>query len=147
MTTPKYFAVPDPLDPDLITYWRRSAEGQLRPWPPKAKYRPLYPRDVPAELSPVERRAFLDAYREQLLKAYVEIRNTIEADPDTAAARFAAFHSRCCNCGKALTDDQSKVYGIGPDCRDGMSPEVLAPFVALIGRAHAKHLQREGDSA
>lgn len=143
-TTPKYFAVPDPLDPDRITYWYRPTRGQykgrLRPWPPHTGYHPLYTRDMPAGLSHSERRGFIAAHWDRMANAYAEIKNTVEADPDTAAATFAAFHTRCCRCGKALTDERSKTYGIGPECRVGMTTEVLAVFVDLVGRAHAKHI-------
>lgn len=33
---------------------------------------------------------------------------------------------RCCVCGRVLRDELSVLYGIGPDCRAGLSPADLA---------------------
>jgi hypothetical protein len=38
-------------------------------------------------------------------------------------------------------NDLSKVYGIGPECRKGMSAEVLANYYRPeVGRMHAEHV-------
>jgi hypothetical protein len=40
-----------------------------------------------------------------------------------------------------LSDDHSKVYGIGPECRSGLSTEQLALYYTpRLGRAHAEYL-------
>lgn len=33
-----------------------------------------------------------------------------------------------------------KVYGIGPECRSGLTAEHLALYYARLGQAHAEHL-------
>jgi hypothetical protein len=54
--------------------------------------------------------AFSETLTQPYRKAIVE---AILEDPVAADHRFADFNTRCC-CGKRLTDDLSKVYGIGP---------------------------------
>ena len=60
----------------------------------------------------------------------------VDADLEAAATRFAVFRSRRCCCGKVLSDERSKVYGIGPECRRGISPDTLRRFVDAVARAH-----------
>jgi hypothetical protein len=53
-----------------------------------------------------------------------EIGHLIAADPERARQEFSRFTGRCYVCGRLLTDPDSKVRGIGPDCwralgRDG----------------------------
>jgi hypothetical protein len=134
----RYYAVPDPTDPTQITYWR-AADHVLKPWPGKARYGSrLLHRDVPAGLHGQQRSAWVrDWYRTTRAPWDAAVRVAIETDPVTHGRRFAEFTSRCCYCGKTLTDQRSKVYGIGPDCRRGMSTEMLARFAPTMGRAHA----------
>jgi hypothetical protein len=40
----------------------------------------------------------------------------IAADPYTSKIRYGQEMGVCCNCGKKLTDDRSRWYGIGPEC-------------------------------
>ena len=147
---PAYFAVPDPLDPGVMTYWYRvkrgRSAGQLAPWPPKARYHPATWRDIPKGLTADEQREAVLAYYAPVMEARREIALIIDADPDTAAARFAALRTACCHCGKALTDDRSRVYGIDPECRHGTPPALLDRYAAAVGRAHAE-LLAEGATA
>lgn len=144
VTEPEYFAVPDPSTGDM-TYWR-THRGDITEWPPKVRYGPLlYKRDVPANLRGDERtrwaRNWFATVRAPWDAAIVE---AITSDPTTAAARFAAFNTRCCCCGRALTDPASKAYGIGPDCRGGLPGELLAELARQVGRAHAELLAAGG---
>lgn len=41
----------------------------------------------------------------------------IEKDPETASATFGRELGICSKCGIHLTDDESRAYGRGPDCR------------------------------
>lgn len=145
-TAPEYFAVLDPLDPGRITYWYRVQRGrdagQLAPWPPRTRYGALYVKDMPAGTK-AEQYAFARAHYDRVAHARAVLEDVIDTDPDTAAARFAAFASRCCCCGKRLTDERSKCYGIGPECRHGASLDWLASRVDLVGRAHAERLAKE----
>lgn len=133
-----YVAVPDPADPTRITYWRRTG-GKLTPWPAKARYGPvLYRTDLPAGLSPQQRQEWIAAwYRQHSYPWHDQVSAAVDADPDGCAARFAAFTTRCCQCGKVLRDPESKTYGVGPDCRQGWPDAVLAAMVEAVGRAHA----------
>lgn len=139
-----YYAVYDPADPGRITYWRETPSGGRKPWPGKASYAPvLYKRDVPGELNKADRRAWINAwFREQQPKWYEAIDAAIDADPVAARARFASLTSRCCLCGRTLTDPASKCYGIGPECRDGLPGGLLAELTVAVGRAHAEQEQR-----
>ncbi|MBM0239370.1 hypothetical protein JNW88_23525 [Micromonospora sp. ATA32] len=133
-----YFAVPDPADPGRITYWRRTS-GTLKPWPAKARYGPvLYRTDLPAGLDAQQRQQWAaDWYRENAHPWHDRVRAAIDSAPDECAARFAAFTTRCRQCGKLLHDPASKAYGVGPDCRDGWPEAVLALAAEAVGRAHA----------
>jgi len=160
---PIYFALPDPGDPAKMLYFFRSPsgryKGKLRPWPPKvADYWPLYSKDLPEQPLPGERwtkelyerpanRVFSEAHWARVRQYRAAVEATIAADPEGCAMRFAGFHSRCCCCSKALTEEHSKVYGIGPECRHGMSSVRLAQYLermrAAHGKAAAKHAAEE----
>ncbi len=138
---PHYFAVPDPLDPDRLSYWYRPKRGRdagkILPWPLRRnRWGVLLRKDVLAQ--PVEQR---DEYRivhwKRVREARQEIADRIEKDPIGCAARFAAAQSICCCCGKGLTDERSKTYGIGPDCRSGINPAVLILLIERMAAAHA----------
>jgi hypothetical protein len=139
-----YYAVPDPNNPDVITYWRRTSTS-LAAWPAKARYGPPLPRR--SELPPPgpERDAFVKAWH-ATSRAYLDqIVAAITAEIVAAGKRFADFGIRCCQCGRALRDATSKTYGIGPDCRTGMDPAWLAHYLTpRVGRAHAEHLAATG---
>lgn len=46
-----------------------------------------------------------------------EILALISADELTAARRYGQELGKCSRCGRTLTDETSRAYGIGPDCR------------------------------
>lgn len=46
-------------------------------------------------------------------------------NPNDAAFLYGQEIGRCCNCGKQLTDERSRWYGIGPDC-EGVRPDIIA---------------------
>jgi hypothetical protein len=65
----------------------------------------------------------------------------IAADPVTAGKRFAELQMRCCMCGKGLTTDESKVIGIGPECRKGLPKEFVDNYYPpKVGKVHYEHL-------
>lgn len=142
-----YYAIPDPDDPGTMTYWRRTRTARtssLKPWPAKARYGPAVPRrsDIPADRAARDRfvTAWLEARRTYLARVVA----AITAGPEAAGCRFAELGVRCCKCGRALSDETSKVYGIGPECRSGISAAVLARYYTpKVGRAHAQALTRE----
>ncbi len=148
-----HYAIRDPHAPGTVTYWRRKdvkARSGVRPqftaWPPKARNGPiLLKRHVPKDLVGRERGEWLVRWFAEFRQPYNDaVVAAIAADPITAGKRFADLTCRCCACGRALTDDHSKVYGIGPECRSDIPAEVLAEyFTPLLGRAHAEHLTAE----
>lgn len=51
------------------------------------------------------------------------------ADPDRYRQIFGTFAGKCGWCGRKLTDAESRLLGVGPDCREGLgltAPEVTA---------------------
>jgi len=135
-----YYAVPDPNDPNRMTYWQRGPAGGLTPHPPRTRYSPrLLRSDVPDWLTGRERQTWVEDWaRQHVWPWYAAIHAAIDADPQACTARFAAFTTRCCECGRTLRDPVSKTYGIGPDCRDGIPNEVLAAMARMVGQAHAE---------
>lgn len=137
---PKYYAVPDPDTGDM-TYWARSKRGQLEPWPQRAYYGPPMPSRKEEALHE-DVGAFNRTWWETIRKPWLDaVMASIEGDPAAAHARFAAFSTRCFVCGKTLTDDDSKVWGVGPVCRPGIPHEVLEATAREIGRIHARSLE------
>lgn len=140
-----YFAVPDPDDPAVMTYWRRNARGELAPHPLRAAYGPmLYRRGdhdhvVPHTLRGQARRNWV-AYWCRTVRHHwlARVESAIADDESAAARRFATFCTRCCICGRTLTEESSRAYGIGPECRAGPSDEVLARLADAVSRAHAE---------
>lgn len=133
-----YYAVIDPVDSGLVTYWRVRGDD-VTAWPSKARYGPRLVRsDVPEGLSGPDRQAWVWGWAETVYHPYhAEVRARIASDPTGAGARFASLMTRCCNCGRPLTDAESKVYGIGPECRRGLPAEWLDAMAHAVGRAHA----------
>lgn len=64
----------------------------------------------------------------------VEVLDLINADPAKAQMRFAVELTRCFCCGRMLTDEVSRLRGIGPDCfgrragRDEIGMKALEPL-------------------
>ena len=137
-----YYAVADPDQPEQITYWRSRA-GQLKPWPAKAHYGPVaYRRDVPKDHA--AKVAFIEAHWEKVRAYNTRVLLAIGDDPAAAMARFAEFAVRCGRCGRTLTDDRSKVLGLGPECRQGVSETAMAlNNTPTIGIAHAAVLNHQ----
>mgnify|MGYP007075790361 CR=1 FL=1 len=138
-----YFAVPDPGDPERMTYWYRNKRGELKPHPAKARYGPRLTWADIAEAG-IDRRdrstvdQFVRNWHRTVSRPWhAAVREAIEQDPITAGLRFAQFAFRCCSCGRLLTDPSSKTYGIGPECRQGMPAEILARLNETVGRVHA----------
>lgn len=148
---PKYFAVPDPDTGDM-TYWFRDKRGKLQPWPQKprpARYGPIlwkkpgagHTHVTPEGMKGEERNAWVINWFDTVQRPWkARIEAAIASDPEAAQARFAQFASRCCVCGKGLTDATSKVYGIGPECRAGWPPEILEELARQMGRIHTEWL-------
>lgn len=131
-----YYAIDGPNELDAVTYWRKKGQ-ELKPWPPKARYGPITEatRDnLPSGRA--ERDAALRELHTDQILYVAHVAGIIRADLDEARQRFAQLCTRCWCCGRKLTDKQSKVYGIGPECRSEMPDEVLAASARAIGRAH-----------
>lgn len=67
----------------------------------------------------------------------------IMTDPWGAAMRYGQELGQCCRCGKSLTDERSRYYGIGPECEGrwpaiiGQVDEYKGSFVPSTGYAEA----------
>lgn len=138
---PDYFAVPDPLDPEKLSYWYRPKRGRkagkLQPWPPRRNDWGRLTLGALQGMPSYQREDFQVRFWAQVREARRSVNHQIDTDPIGCAARFAAAQSICCCCGKGLTDERSKAYGIGPDCRSGIEPEVLATLIERMTVAHA----------
>lgn len=132
------FAIHDPDDPASMKYWRRKDTKRgmhvyhsFRRWPAGTIGSLLTARDGK---DPYVR---IGGYLARVIEAIAE-------DPVAAGRRFAQFCDCCCRCGKVLTDPVSKSYGIGPDCRRDISPELLARYLTpQVERLHAQTLLEE----
>lgn len=137
-----YYAITDPDNAETMTYWRAS-KGRLAIWPAKAWYGParLLKRDAPADRD--EMRAWYTAWSDTWAAWATRVRTALDADQAAALRRFARFSIRCCQCGRRLTDDTSKVYGVGPECRRGASPAFLA--AVMTPQVAAIHAEEDGE--
>lgn len=134
-----YYALRDPTG-DAMTYWRRSetkGRQEFTPWPSKTEYGPLL--NVPAGLRGQQRSEWVTWWYWEVRHPWDQaVAAALLADPVAAARRFAEFATRCCCCGRTLTDARSKVYGIGPECRTGITVGTLAAlYVPAVAAAHA----------
>ncbi|MER5675799.1 DUF6011 domain-containing protein [Streptomyces sp. NPDC002238] len=135
-----YYAAIDPTNPDTVTYWRSRA-GIVSVWPKNARYGPARPlkRDAPSDRD--ELIAWLEKWNAGYVKWLQAVHAVIDQDPAAARRKFAELSTRCCVCGRPLRDDRSKVLGVGPDCREGLSEDMLAQLVTpAIAAAHAARL-------
>lgn len=134
-----YYALPDPDNPAVMTYWH-AKDGRIQPWPTKAWHGPLrlLKRDMPKD-----RDRMIAVWREWQARygAWANrVHDALDGDPHPARARFSAFTTRCFDCGRALTDAKSKTLGLGPDCRGGLDEAWLASVMTpMIAAAHAAH--------
>jgi Family of unknown function (DUF6011) len=149
-----YYAVPDPLNEGEMSYWRRKDKGKHKrpafdPWPLKAKYGPRLLTSDPRlkGLKGEKRRAFVRGWYESVKGSYMaQVVEAIAADPVKAGKHFAELQLRCCMCGRRLTTKESKVIGIGPECRQGLPKDFVDNyFPPLVGEAHYKHLHADTD--
>lgn len=142
-----YYAIPGPGDPDVMTYWRRTRTvrtNALKPWPSRAWYGPKVPRRADVPTDRLARAEFVAAWSASRRAYLNQVVAAITADPVAAGRRFAEFGIRCCMCARALTDETSKTYGIGPECRSGIPADVLARYCTPeVGRIHAAALVGE----
>jgi hypothetical protein len=143
----RFYAVPDPDDPGLMTYWRER-NGILYMWPNKARYGPTLLRsDVPKGLVGYRKNEWaVKWYHANRIPWQEKVNAAIEADRDKASAVFAAFCTRCGFCGKELKEEKSKVTGIGPECVKGLPDELVWRFIQEVSAAHARHLESENAS-
>jgi hypothetical protein len=148
-----YYAIPDPHDPTIVSRWHmtkpdRNGRCHLNPWPPKARYGPaLAPRpDFPRDLSDADLRAAVDEWIRPVQEYRAAVEAAIEADIMGTGARFAAYATRCCFCGRALRDPKSRSYGVGPECGDGLGDEFMAAMAARVGAAIAEAEIAEAES-
>jgi hypothetical protein len=141
---PARYAIPDPLDPAKVSYWYRPdsgrEKGKLMPWPPRRNtWGRLFYKDMPdGRAQTATNRAFADAHWAGVREARKTAAAEIDANPELAAARFARYSAACCSCGKAMWDERSVTYGIGPECRRGASPAFLSRMLEVTKQVFAE---------
>jgi hypothetical protein len=155
MTIPAgYYAIPDPENPDLMTYWRVivAPDGSVASWtasPPRARYGPqMLKRNIPADRA--ERLAVMRQFSDRLTDWTTRVRDAITADTAGCAARYAEFTTKCFCCGRELRSARWKVLGIGPDCcrKYGLNATVLASLTTpAIAAAHSVHAAQKAGIA
>jgi Family of unknown function (DUF6011) len=125
----------------VLAYWYRSPRGKdagkIKPWPPRrSSFFKLLHSDVP-RLPADERKAWVLRWfaerHEMEWSAILEI----EEDPERCSAQFASLQAFCCCCGKGLDDERSVAYGIGPECRSGLSADVITRIIEMVARCRA----------
>lgn len=142
-TTVRYYAIHDPHQSERITCWRETP-GRLEAWPKGIRVGPIGPltnADFPANKA--ERQRFRKNINQAQRDYYAKVRAQICADPDLARARFATFTTRCCICGRTLTDPESKALGIGPDCGRTVDDETRVHLADAVSRLLAEADQRD----
>src|SRR5215213_9571612 len=144
-----YYAVADPENEGEMSYWRRKDKGKHKtpsfdPWPLKARYGPRLLTSDPRlkGLKGEQRNQFVRSWYEGVKYPYMaRVVEAIASDPVTAGKRFAELQMRCCICGKGLTTNESKVVGIGPECRKGLPKEFVDNyFPPEVGKVHYEDL-------
>jgi hypothetical protein len=87
-------------------------------------------------------RQFLDRFKsDELMSIYtpekIAVLDLINANPEEAQMRFAVELTRCFCCGRMLTDEVSRLRGIGPDCfgrrrdRDEIGMKAISDLASL----------------
>jgi len=151
LAAPRYFATVDHYDacglPSKVGLWYESPigrhKGEIRPWPPKrSDFGHLFTRDVPDEKTcrdvyGCSVREWRDLFWQDVKAVRAAALEQIRQDPWLCGARFARLHASCCHCGRAMWDEHSVAYGIGPECRRGASPEALQRLAGLTARERA----------
>lgn len=96
-----FFAVPDPSNPDRLTFWRRDRRGRLdsylSPWPMRKQYGPVLPASE--EGNP------LNWAIEVCWPWHRAVRETLRSDLNGCSIRFTVATGRCCVCAKPTDTD------------------------------------------
>lgn len=137
----RYFAALDPMDPSLMTYWRRTLRGEIVPLESTGYRKSILRSEVPHRRGSPEQKAWLADYWTRVRAARQEIISTILADEVVAAARFATAWTACCCCRRPLTDPQSRAMGIGPECGGRLAPDARDAVAHESARQHAARLE------
>ncbi|QSE72198.1 DUF6011 domain-containing protein [Rhodococcus sp. PSBB049] len=134
---PGYYSIRDPHDGSVTHWCRPEKQAILKAWPTKANPGPkLYAKDVPKGEGRIP---FMREWNDTVAIPYAQaVHAAIMTDPVQAGARFAAWCTRCCLCGKTLTDPASKCYGVGPECRRIFDDEDLEWLANAMSRALAE---------
>ena len=135
-----YFAVVDPLDASTMTYWRRIESGKRAGHIVEADARyskSIKDSDVPFPRGSAEAKAFIHAHFQRVRAARAAILAEIQADEAIAAVRFAQSCDRCFKCGRSITDPESRVRGVGPECFDSLAIEHRNHVARVTAEHHA----------
>jgi len=133
MREPRLFATLSTSDLNALSYWRRSRTGALVAWPPGTRYGPvLLEKDIPLGLPRHERRDYkLNWYTATVVPWLRHAHAAVEAEPLAAAARFAAWTSRCLCCARRLEDAHGRLAGACTGCRGRLPHDVLTALISL----------------
>lgn len=83
------FAVPDPDDPDRMTFWTAGG-GRLNPWPDGMRWAPLPPK---FDRSDPDRKQQVDDFYAEVYHPWKRrVIDAINADREAATERFQEFH-------------------------------------------------------
>ncbi|WP_239404665.1 hypothetical protein [Frankia sp. Cj3] len=148
---PRYFAVPDPLDPGQMSYWYRPVSGrkagQVVPWPSRSSWSAL--RRIPAAfdetVAPGPYRAYVRSHHVAVGVALGQVDVLVERGPVGAAARFAALTGRCCRCGRKIrrADERGVSCGVDAAHRTDMSAEILGLLIDAVRAAHGEYARAQ----
>lgn len=123
-----FFAIPDPSNPDVMTFWRRdradnkSRKGSyITPWPSRKSYGPTVPPEL--EANPLTWAVTVCWPWNKAL------RSALVSDMDGCAARFSILTGHCCSCG-----EPSDIQGICTKCRARVPAEAIHRIDAAITR-------------
>lgn len=140
----RYFALPDPTDSTVMVFFHLNRRGALVSWPPGTDFGPTLWRHpgpgrehvTPASLKGITRKLWIRDWHQRVRQPWIaEVAAAIDADPNTAAARFAALRTCCARCGRHLEDPASRARGLGSDCVSRFAPEYVAALTREVGRA------------
>lgn len=131
-----HYAIRDPHEPTRVTTWRVKS-GRLDAWPKEARNGPvLFRRDVPHD--PAGAKQVRETYWAALREYWLAVENLLAANPEEAAARYAAVMFRCAVCNRSLRVPESNAYGVGPECRSWMPSSLLAQYAQQVSMVRSE---------
>lgn len=140
MSQIEYFAIPNLDQPNQMTMWYQPEGCLAAPWPARTHYGPLLLKtDVPRGLHGEAKARWVNNWYVTVYNPWRDrMRAVIDADPVSAAGRYAAINNRCCCCNRHLKDPESLRIGAGPDCRDDWPATAIELLTTATTRARTE---------